>query len=153
MPWNSGIHKGFTCLCIVPFDLLGPASPRRLCHGVLKAYMRCIDSRNHPIFAYLNIISFLSQEREFLITQKQKKEVFFHEVQLEYFILFYWIDHRPIPLFYLGVLNTPIILSFILLFPRDISDSGHPNSIDWDDSFIFLICKIKISIKSHIAIY
>ena len=32
--------------------------------------------------------------------------------------------------FYWGVLNTPIILSFMLLLPRDMSDPGHPNSIN-----------------------
>lgn len=37
--------------------------------------------------------------------------------------------------FYWGILNTPIILSFMLLLPRDMSDPGHPNSIKWDDSF------------------
>ena len=56
-------------------------------------------------------------------------------------------------LFYWGVLNTPIILSFILLLSRDMSDPGHPNSIKRDDSFSFQNCKIRISIKSHIAVY
>jgi len=31
--------------------------------------------------------------------------------------------------FYCRVLNTPIILSFMLLLPRDMSDPGHPNPI------------------------
>lgn len=36
------------------------------------------------------------------------------------------IDQFP---FYWGVLNTPRILSSILLLPRYMSDPGHPNSI------------------------
>lgn len=44
------------------------------------------------------------------------------------------IDQFP---FYLGVLSTPIILSFMLLLTRDMSDPGHPDSIKWDDSLSF----------------
>lgn len=88
-----GVHKGFTCLCIVPFDLLGPASPRRLCHDILKVYMRCIDSPNHDIFAYLRISFFFflnSKEGELLIPQRKS---FFHEVELE--ILIDFLLNRP----------------------------------------------------------
>lgn len=59
------------------------------------------------------------------------------------------IDQFP----FFGVLNTPIILSFMLLLPRDMSESGHPNRSEWDDSFLVPICKIRILIKSHIAVY
>ena len=82
------------------------------------------------------------------------KEVFFFlrgtTINSYLFVTESTIDQFP---FYLGVLNTPIILSFMLLLPRDMSDPGHPNSIEWDDSFSFGICKNKILIKSHIAIY
>ena len=44
------------------------------------------------------------------------------------------IDQLP---FYLVVLNTPIILSFMLLLLRDMSEPRHPNWIEWDDSFSF----------------
>ena len=41
----------------------------------------------------------------------------------------------------------------MLLIPRDMSDSGHPNKFKWNDSFSFGIYTIKIWIKSHIAVY
>lgn len=86
-----------------------------------------------------------------MVNSTKERSLFFYEVQLENSFFCYVIDHRSIP--YLGVLNTPIILSFMLLPPRDMSEAGHPNRIEWDDSFSFRICKIKISIKSHIAVY
>ena len=60
------------------------------------------------------------------------------------------IDQFP---FHLEVLNILIILSFMLLFPKHMSELGHPIQSDWDDSFSVRICKMKILIKSHIAVY
>lgn len=68
------------------------------------------------------------------------KEVFFFSrgttINSYLFVTESTIDQFP---FYLGVLNTPIILSFmlLLLLLRDMSDPGHPNLIEWDDSFSF----------------
>nr|YP_011009793.1 translational initiation factor 1 [Garcinia esculenta]QUJ10262.1 translation initiation factor 1 [Garcinia anomala]WPW46254.1 translational initiation factor 1 [Garcinia esculenta]WQG15120.1 translational initiation factor 1 [Garcinia esculenta]WQH62405.1 translational initiation factor 1 [Garcinia esculenta]WQM20572.1 translational initiation factor 1 [Garcinia esculenta] len=41
----------------------------------------------------------------------------------------------------------------MFLLPRNMSDPGHPKLIQWDDSFSFQNYKIKILIKSHIAVY
>lgn len=67
------------------------------------------------------------------------KEVFFSRgttINSYLFVTESTIDQFPV---YLGVLNTPILLSFmlLLLLLRDMSDPGHPNLIEWDDSFSF----------------
>ncbi|KAF8377453.1 hypothetical protein HHK36_030830 [Tetracentron sinense] len=36
--------------------------------------------------------------------------------------------------------------------PRDMSEPGHPNRIEWDDSSSFRICKIRILNKCHSAV-
>lgn len=91
--------------------------------------MRWIDSWNHNIFSiFLSCLrehNFFLNEKEWLILQKKRS--LFYEVQIEFFFLFVTkstMDQFP---FYLGVLNTPIILSFMLLLPRDMSEQGHPH--------------------------
>ena len=118
---------------------------------LIKVYMRWIDYCNHDIFAYLNIISFHEKKRNGSL---HKIKSFFYEVQIEIplYLICYEIDHRSIPFLFGSIDYTPI-LSFMLLFPSDMSGPGHPNWIDWDDSFSFRVCKIRISIKSHIAVY
>lgn len=100
-----GIHKGFTCLCIVPFDLLGPDFTSTIFPRCLEVYMRWIDSCNHDIFACLNIISFQKQKKGNGSFYKTKN--LFYEVQISIFI--YLFQNRPwinSP-FYWGVLTTP----------------------------------------------
>lgn len=88
---------------------------------------------------------------------KQKKEVFFSRgtTQNSYLLIyFYRLDHRPIPFLFGSIEYTHNSELHITPPKRHImSDPGHPNSIEWNDSFSFLICKIIISIKSHIAVY
>ena len=89
--------------------------------------MRWIDSCNHNIFSIclscLREHNFFLNEKEWLIPQKKEVFFLFYEVQVEIFISLLPMDQFP---FYLGVLNTPIILSFMLLLLRDMSEPGHP---------------------------
>lgn len=90
--------------------------------------MRWIDSCNHNIFSIclscLREHNFFLNEKEWLILQK--KTSLFYEVQIEFFFFVTKSTMDQFP-FYLGVLNTPIILSFMLLLPRDMSEQGHPH--------------------------
>ncbi|KVH99473.1 hypothetical protein Ccrd_022293 [Cynara cardunculus var. scolymus] len=40
------------------------------------------------------------------------------------------------------VLNTSLILRFMLQLPRNMSGAGHPDWTKWDDSFSFRICTL-----------
>ena len=70
-----------------------------------------------------------------------KQKSLFDEVQAKIPIYFdricYEIDHRSIPFLFVGSFDYIPILSFMLRFPSDMSGPGHPNWIDWDDSFSF----------------
>lgn len=85
--------------------------------------MRWIDSCNHDIFAiclrethlFLNDGEWLNKRSLFLRGTTRNSNLLVTKSTMDQFPL------------YLGVLNTPTILSFMLLLARDTSEPGHPN--------------------------
>lgn len=92
--------------------------------------MRRIDSCNHNIFACVYEPNFFLNEKEWLIPQKKKDFFFFLRGTTRnyyFFVTKLTMDQFP---FHLGVLNTPIILSFMFFRRGTMSDPGHPFCIE-----------------------